>query len=224
MLLEIPDLLSNRKLSEIRDLINSATFIDGKLSAGMFAQRVKHNEELPADAAQIQRLNILVMNTLVQHPQFQNAALPHRVASPFYARYSKGQSYGDHIDDPVMGPMGQRYRSDVSCTIFLSEPDEYEGGELVVRTSFGDQRVKLAAGHAILYPSSSLHHVNEVTSGERLVAVTWIQSLVRDASKRELLYELNLAREKMMREKPDAEETKQVDHSYVNLIRMWSKL
>lgn len=224
MLLEIPDLLSSKKLSEIRELINSATFIDGKLSAGMFAQRVKHNEELPADARQIQRLNNLVMNTLVQHPQFQNAALPHRVASPFYARYGKGQSYGDHIDDPVMGPVGQRYRSDLSCTIFLSEPDEYNGGELVIRTSFGEQQVKLAAGHAILYPSSSIHHVNEVNDGERLVAVTWIQSLIRDASRRELLYELNMAREKMMREKPDAEETKQVDHSYVNLIRMWSEV
>jgi len=224
MLLEIPDLLSSKKLSEIRELISSATFIDGKLSAGMFAQRVKHNEELPADAGQIQRLNNLVMNTLVQHPQFQNAALPHRVASPFYARYVKGQSYGDHIDDPVMGPVGQRYRSDVSCTIFLSGPEEYEGGELTIRTPFGDQSVKLKAGHAIVYPSSSLHHVNEVISGERLVAVTWIQSLIRDAAKRELLYELNLAREKMMREKPDAEETKQVDHTYVNLVRMWSEV
>ena len=224
MLLEITDLISTKKLSEVRELLDSARFIDGKLSAGMFAQRVKHNEELPSDAAQIQRLNNLIMNTLVQHPQFQSAVLPHRVASPFYARYGKGQSYGDHIDDPVMGPMGQRYRSDVSCTVFLSEPEEYQGGELVIRTPFGEQTVKLKAGHAVLYPSSSLHHVNEVTSGERIVAVTWIQSLVRDAGKRELLYELSLAREKLMLERPDAEETKQVDHSYVNLIRMWSEL
>lgn len=224
MLLEIPALLSNKKLTEIRELIASAKFVDGKLSAGMFAQRVKHNEELPTDATQIQRLNNLVMNSLVQHPQFQNAALPHRVASPFYARYGKGQSYGDHIDDPVMGSPGQRYRSDVSCTIFLSEPEEYEGGELVIRTLFGEQAVKLKAGHVVIYPSSSLHHVNEVTAGERIVAVTWIQSLIRDPAKRELLYELNQAREKLMQDRPDADETKQVDHSYVNLIRRWSDL
>ncbi len=224
MLLEIPHLLSKKKLTEVQQLLRDARFVDGKLSAGMYAQRVKHNEELPADAAQLQHLNNLVMNTLVQHPEFQSAVLPHRVASPFYARYGKGQSYGDHIDDPVMGPMGQRYRSDVSCTIFLSDPSDYGGGELVIRTPFGDQSVKLAAGHAIIYPSSSLHHVNAVTDGERLVAVTWIQSLVRDAARRELLYELNLAREKLMRDNPDAPETKQVDHTYVNLVRMWSEV
>lgn len=224
MLLEIPHLLSPKKLAEVQQLLRDASFVDGKLSAGMYAQRVKHNDELPADAVQIQHLNNLVMNTLVQHPQFQSAVLPHRVASPFYARYGKGQSYGDHIDDPVMGPMGQRYRSDVSCTIFLCDPADYEGGELVIRTSFGDQSVKLAAGHAVIYPSSSLHHVNAVTAGERLVAVTWIQSLVRDAARRELLYELNLAREHLMRERPDALETQQVDHSYVNLVRMWSEV
>jgi PKHD-type hydroxylase len=224
MLLEIPHLLSKKKLAEVQQLLRDASFVDGKLSAGMYAQRVKHNEELPADAAQIQHLNNLVMNTLVQHPQFQSAVLPHRVASPFYARYVKGQSYGDHIDDPVMGPMGQRYRSDVSCTIFLSDPSDYGGGELVIRTTFGDQSVKLEAGHAVIYPSSSLHHVNAVTDGERLVAVTWIQSLVRDATRRELLYELNLAREKLMRDNPDAPETRQVDHTYVNLVRMWSEV
>jgi PKHD-type hydroxylase len=224
MLLEIPHLLSKKKLTEVQKLLHDARFVDGKLSAGMYAQRVKHNEELPADAAQLQHLNNLVMNTLVQHPEFQSAVLPHRVASPFYARYGKGQSYGDHIDDPIMGPMGQRYRSDVSCTIFLSEPSDYGGGELVIRTTFGDQSVKLAAGHAVIYPSSSLHHVNAVMDGERLVAVTWIQSLVRDAARRELLYELNLAREKLMRDNPDAAETKQVDHTYVNLVRMWSEV
>jgi len=224
MLLEIPNLLSSKKLHEIRQLIDQAEFVDGKLSAGSAARRVKHNAELPGNAAAIVRLNELVMNTLVQHPQFQMAALPHRVASPFYARYGKGQSYGNHIDDPVMGPPGQRYRSDVSCTIFLNEPEDYQGGELIIRTSFGEQPIKLSAGHAVLYPSSSLHRVQEVSDGQRLVAVTWIQSLIRDAAKRELLYELNQAREKLLQDKPDAMETRQIDHSYVNLVRMWSEL
>ncbi len=132
-------------------------------------------------------------------------------------------AYGDHVDDPVMGP-GPRYRSDIAITVFLSDPESYDGGELVIRTSFGDRAVKLAAGEAIMYPASSQHHVAEVTRGERLVAVTWVQSLVRDPVKRELLYELNLAREKLLRELPDAEETARVNTAYVNLVRMWADL
>ena len=224
MLIEIPALLSKKKLTEIQDILAQADFIDGKLSAGMAAQRVKNNSELSSDARVMERLNALVMGTLVQHPIFQTAALPHRVAAPFYARYQQGQTYGEHIDDPVMGPPGQRYRSDISCTVFLNAPSDYAGGELQIKTQYGPQTVKLDAGSAILYPSYSLHQVNPVTSGTRLVAVTWIQSMIRQAERRELLYELSQAREKLLREQPDAEVTHQVDHSYVNLIRMWSEI
>lgn len=224
MLIEIPALLSKKKLSEIQDILSKAEFIDGKLSAGQYAQRVKNNAELPQNAQQLNRLNTLVMNTLVQHPLFQNAALPHRIASPFYAKYEKGQTYGDHIDDPVMGPTGQRYRSDISCTVFLNSPEDYEGGELKIKTQYGSQMIKLSAGCAVLYPSYSLHQVTPVLSGTRLVAVTWIQSMIRQAERRELLFELNQARETLMREQPDSKITHQVDHSYVNLIRMWSEL
>ena len=224
MLIEIPALLSKKKLAEIQDILTHADFVDGKLSAGQAAQRVKNNAELPQDSEQLNRLNTLVMNTLVQHPLFQNAALPHRIASPFYAKYEQGQTYGEHIDDPVMGPAGQRYRSDISCTVFLNAPGDYEGGELTIKTQYGSQSIKLEAGCAILYPSSSLHQVAPVTSGTRLVAVTWIQSMIRQAERRELLYELNQARENLMREQPDSDITHQVDHSYVNLIRIWSEL
>ncbi len=224
MLIEIPALLSKKKLAEIQDILSQADFVDGKLSAGQAAQRVKNNTELPQDAQQLNRLNTLVMNTLVQHPLFQNAALPHRIASPFYAKYGKGQTYGEHIDDPVMGPAGQRYRSDISCTVFLNSPGDYQGGELSIKTQFGAQEIKLKAGCAILYPSTSLHQVNPVTSGTRLVAVTWIQSMIRQAERRELLFELNQARETLMREQPDNATTHQVDHSYVNLVRMWSEV
>ena len=123
-----------------------------------------------------------------------------------------------------MGPAGGRYRSDVSCTVYLNGPDGYDGGELVINTTFGTREVKLPAGDAVLYPSSSLHHVAPVTRGERLVAVTWIQSMVRDAARRELLHELNQAREKLLVERPQAEETAQVDHAYVNLVRMWAEV
>jgi PKHD-type hydroxylase len=222
MLLQIPRVLTQDKLTVIRAILAKAHFVDGKLSAGMAAERVKNNEEVASDAKEIQQLNNLVMGSLVQHPQYQSATLPIKIASPFYARYRPGMTYGDHVDDPVMGPPQGRYRSDVSTTVFLNEPEDYEGGELVIHTSFGDQRIKLPAGHAVVYPSSSLHHVAEVTGGERLVAVTWAQSMVRDAAKRELLYELNLARENLLAQRPEEQDTKRVDVAYVNLIRMWA--
>ena len=224
MLITIPDLLDQQRLDFINQTLDKAKFIDGTLSAGMAAKRVKNNEELAADDQQMQQLNNLVMGSLVQHDEFKAAAIPFRVAAPYYARYSKGMTYGDHVDDPIMGGAGQQYRSDVSTTVFLNEPGEYEGGELVITTSFGEQKIKLSAGSAVVYPSSSLHHVAEVTKGTRLVAVTWSQSMVRDPAKRELLYQLNQARESLLKQRPDDTETKQVDISYVNLFRMWSEL
>ena len=224
MLITIPNILDKERLGFINQVLNNANFVDGTLSAGMAAKRVKNNEELATNDQQMQQLNNLVMGSLVQHDEFKAAAIPLRVAAPYYARYSKGMTYGDHVDDPIMGNAGQQYRSDVSTTVFLNEPSEYEGGELVITTSFGEQRVKLAAGSAVVYPSSSLHHVAEVTRGTRLVAVTWSQSMIRDPAKRELLYQLNQARESLLKQRPDETETKQIDISYVNLFRMWSEL
>jgi len=224
MLVVIPKVLSSRQLQQVRSLLEGGHFVDGRLSAGTAAKRVKHNEELHAKASHMEQLNSLVMAPLVQNATFQAATMPYRVAAPYYARYTQGMSYGDHVDDPVMGPPGGQYRSDVSTTIFLNGPDEYQGGELVVRTAFGQQRVKLAAGDAVVYPSSSLHHISEVTSGQRLVAVTWTQSMLRDPQQRELLFQLYQAREKLLKNQPDAEETIQIDHVYVNLVRMWSEL
>jgi PKHD-type hydroxylase len=132
-------------------------------------------------------------------------------------------SYGEHVDDPVMGE-GALYRSDVSVTIFLNDPAEYDGGELIITTAFGEQPVKLAAGDAVLYPSSSVHRVAEITRGERLVAVSWIQSMVRNPEQRALLHELNQARETLLSEQPDSEETRRVNQSYINLVRMWSEV
>jgi len=224
MLITIPNILDKERLNFINQTLKSAKFIDGTLSAGMAAKRVKNNEELAADDQQMQQLNNIVMGSLVQHDEFKAAAIPFRVAAPYYARYSKGMTYGDHVDDPIMGTAGQQYRSDVSTTVFLNEPSAYEGGELVITTSFGEQKIKLAAGSAVVYPSSSLHHVAEVTEGTRLVAVTWSQSMIRDPAKRELLYQLNQARESLLKQRPDDAETKQIDISYVNLFRMWSEL
>jgi PKHD-type hydroxylase len=223
MLIRISHLLSQRQIKRAQELLSSVQFIDGKLSAGIAAKRIKNNQEVATDQAQLNELNDIVMGNLVRHPIYKNAALPHRVAAPFYARYTPGMFYGDHVDDPVMG-VGERYRSDVSITVFLNAPKDYGGGELVIRTSFGKQVIKHDAGDAVMYPSSSRHHVNEVSWGMRLVAVTWLQSLVRDPDKREILYELSLAREKLIRNAPDAEETAHIDTAYVNLVRMWAEV
>ncbi|MBI3779112.1 MAG: Fe2+-dependent dioxygenase [Gammaproteobacteria bacterium] len=224
MLLRIPSVLDRNQLDTVRQLLADAVFVDGKLSAGVAAKRVKNNEELDKRAQQMEILNNIVMGSLVQHPVYRGGALPLHVASPFYARYTPGMSYGDHLDDPIMGTDGVLYRSDVSITVFLNDPESYDGGELVIRGSFGANSFKLPAGDAVMYPSSSLHHVSEVTRGERLVAVTWVQSLVRDPAQRELLYQLNAAREKLLKTAPDAEETAQVNTAYMNLIRMWSDI
>jgi len=224
MLLRIPEVLKPDELRLARAWLAEAPFVDGKHSAGAAARRVKRNEERDRSTGDVDRLDRLVMGALTRHPAYRNGALPLHAASPLYARYRPGMTYGEHLDDPVMGTGGVLYRSDVAITVFISAPEEYEGGELVVRTAAGEHAVKESAGSAVLYPASTLHRVNPVTRGERLVAVTWVQSLVRDPARRELLYGLNLAREKLLQNAPEAEETAQVNASYLNLIRMWSDL
>lgn len=224
MLITIKNVLDQDKLENIQEMLSKTNFVDGKKSAGKLAEQVKHNEEMQANRQQSDYLDHLIMSTLASNATFRDAALPHQVAQPVIARYTKGMSYGEHIDDPVMGGAGTHFRTDVAVTMFLNEPSQYEGGELVIKTTFGEQRVKLDAGDAVIYPASSIHRVNEVKSGERLVAVTWIQSMVRDPAKRELLYELSLARNALIDESPESETAKQVDHSYVNLVRMWSEI
>lgn len=221
MLIRIPVVLDRSELEIVRHLLHKAPFVDGKLSAGQAARRIKNNQEVDRSARELEQLNNLIMGKLVQHPVYRSAALPVRVAAPYYARYNAGMHYGDHVDDPIMGANGQIYRSDLSITIFLSEPSDYAGGELMINTSFGEQAIKYAAGDAVLYSAATRHRVAEVTRGERLVAVTWVQSLVRDPSQRELLHELNGVRERLLASAPESEDAQQVNKTYVNLVRMW---
>ncbi|MCB1723508.1 MAG: Fe2+-dependent dioxygenase [Gammaproteobacteria bacterium] len=223
MLLQIPDLLNSAQLNKLHELLAGARFVDGRLTAGMAASKVKDNQELAPEPELLQRLYRIVMASVGHNARFRSAALPVKVADFIFARYQPGMRYGDHVDDPIMG-QGPRFRTDVSMTIFLNDPDSYDGGELVIRTPFGEQQVKLPAGHAVVYPSASVHRVAEVTRGERLVALTWIQSFVRDAARRELLFELDQAREHLLRSEPDSDVTKNIDRSYVNLLRMWAEV
>ena len=224
MLLAIPRVLEPDELALARSWLADARFVDGRLSAGSAARRVKSNQEIELAAPVREQLDRLVMGNLARHPAYRGGALPLHAASPLYARYRPGMSYGDHLDDPVMGADGVMYRSDVAVTVFLSAPDEYDGGELVIRMPSGEQVVKFPAGDAVLYPAGTVHHVAPVVRGERLVAVTWVQSMVRDAARRELLYGLNAARETLLQAAPEAAETAQVNAAYLNLFRMWADL
>ncbi|MCG6936781.1 MAG: Fe2+-dependent dioxygenase [Gammaproteobacteria bacterium] len=224
MLVTIPEVLNKEEISLIQDLMATANFREGTASAGSEARRVKNNHEMFISEIETQRLNNLVMGSLVRNPTYIAAAFAKRIATPFYAKYTTGMYYGNHIDDPVMGPPSQRYRTDISITIFLNEPEAYDGGELIISTTYGEQKVKLAAGHAVLYPSSSTHRVAEVTRGERMVAVTWLQSTIRDPAKREILYNLSQARETLIQTAPESKELELLSNSYVNLLRMWSDI
>jgi len=224
VLIEIPNALDASKLSNIKDILGKVEFIDGKHSAGQAASRVKNNEEMKQGTQQAEFLDHLVMSSLAENADFRSSALPYRVAQPVFARYTPGMHYGDHVDDPIMGSGPEKFRTDVSITVFLNNPDDYEGGELIINTSYGEKAVKLPAGSAVLYPSASVHRVTEITRGERLAAIIWLQSMVRDPNQRELLYQLDQARNHLLVSDPDALETKQVDRSYVNLLRMWSDI
>ena len=162
------------------------------------------------------------MSSLGHNERFRSAALPNQMADFILSRYTRGMYYGDHVDEPIMGMGGPKFRTDLAMTLFLSDPNSYVGGELLIQTAYGENRVKLAAGSAILYPAGSLHRVDEVTSGERLVALTWMQSFVRDAARREILFELDQVRSHLMITESQQAITKLADRSYVNLLRMWS--
>ena len=224
MLVTIPEVLNKEDIRVIQELMDTATFREGSATAGSEAKRVKNNHEMFISEIETQRLNNLVMGKLVQNRHYIAAAFAARIAAPIYAKYTAGMYYGNHVDDPVMGPPNQRYRSDISITIFLNEPEAYEGGELIIQTAFGEQKIKLAAGDVVLYPSSSTHRVAEVTQGERIVAVTWLQSTIRDPAKREILYNLAQARETLIETSPATKELELLSNSYVNLLRMWTDI
>lgn len=234
MLLVIENVLDENQLKVVSRLLEDAEYEDGKLSAGKEAAKVKHNLELSQETRTGEvlhhQLNQMVMPSLTKHPEYQNSVYPIKVATPFYVRYDIGMQYGFHVDDPIMGKasanLQERYRSDVSTTVFLN--DDYQGGELIIKTATGEQSIKGKAGDVVIYSSNSLHKVNEITSGVRLVAVTWAQSMIKDSTKREILYELSQARDCLL-EKDDLSDAEnvarsQVSNVYANLLRRWSEL
>jgi len=225
MLLHIPEVLSKEQVAGMRRAMAAVEWTDGRQTVGPQGAKVKRNLQLP-DASPLRReLGDLVVAALARHPLYHAAALPLRTLSPRFNRYEGGGEYGFHIDGAVMatGDRDVQVRSDISCTLFLSEPEEYEGGELIVSDTYGEHEVKLPAGDAIVYPSSSLHKVTPVTRGARIASFFWVQSLVRDDSARRMLLELDTAIRNLSASSADQASILQLTGVYHNLLRRWAE-
>lgn len=219
----IPDVLTAEEIKKVRDDAATLPFVPGVETAGGRARRVKNNEQVSQKADERRALHEVILAALARNRDFQRAAIPKRVRPPLISRYRPGMAYGKHVDNALMGPKSARERSDVSVTVFISDIDEYDGGELVIHSPFGVQEVKLPSGSVVTYPSSTLHEVTEVTRGERLVAVTWVQSYVRDDHKREILSNLAEIKDKLNSLDENGRETDLAHHTYANLLRMWAE-
>ncbi|MCX7514688.1 Fe2+-dependent dioxygenase [Frateuria sp. STR12] len=224
MLLHIPGVLDGGQVARLRDALQAAEWTDGRETVGAQGGRVKRNLQLPDASPLRAELGREVLAALAHHPLWHAAVLPHRILPPRFNRYEGGGHYGFHVDGAVMAlPDGNQLRSDVSCTLFLSEPDDYDGGELIVSDLYGEHEVKLPAGDAIVYPSSSLHRVQPVTRGARVAAFLWAQSLVRDDGQRQLLLELDSSIQRLTQSGADADALLHLSGVYHNLLRRWSE-
>lgn len=222
MIISIPDLLSAAVLAEVRQIVTDANYQDGKLTAGHIARGVKQNLQIAAGDASITRAQELVSTALLQSDGVRLHAMPKRILPVTFNRYDIGMSYGNHVDNALMAAPGGVLRGDISITVFLSEPTDYEGGELVINSDVGAQKIKLAAGAALLYPSTTMHRVEAVTRGCRLAAITWVQSLVRDATQRQMLAELSGLVRWAHDKAPDTGEAMALGKIRANLVRLWA--
>ncbi|MFO1250533.1 MAG: Fe2+-dependent dioxygenase [Inhella sp.] len=223
MLLRLPEVLSADQVRHARELLAQGPWEDGARTAGRQAVQAKQNEQLAFACPEAQALRELLLGALERHPLFLSAALPKKIVPPQFNRYTGSLNhYGDHVDNAIRMLGGQRVRGDLSCTVFLAEPHEYEGGELVVRHAFGEERVKLAAGEALLYPASSVHRVEPVTAGARLASFFWVESLVRGEEQRRILFDLDMALMRLREQHGESDETVALMGTYHNLLRLWA--
>ena len=226
MLLRIPALLTPKDVEQCRATLAQIDWQDGKATAGHLAMKVKDNQQLPLDSQAGLQMGNLILDRLGHNPLFLAAALPAKVLPPRFNRYAAGGTYGNHIDNALFNIPGSaiRVRSDVSTTVFFSDPEEYDGGELVIEDLYGEQTVKLAAGDAIVYPGDSMHRVNPVTRGVRLASFFWTQSLVRSDAQRHLLFDLDQSIQMLERDHPSHPRIAALSGTYHNLLRMWSEV
>jgi PKHD-type hydroxylase len=226
MLIQVPDVLSADQVAHARRLLESADWVDGRVTAGSQSAKVKANEQLPESHPVARELGEMIVTALQGNGLFVSAALPLRVFPPLFNRYQGGHSFGSHVDNAIRQITGTplRIRTDLSATLFLAQPDEYEGGELMVEDTYGVHSVKLAAGHLILYPATSLHHVRPVTRGARVASFFWIQSMVRDDGTRSLLFDLDMAIQRLGADVPEHPSVVQLTSVYHNLLRRWADM
>lgn len=224
MLLHIPDVLTQAEVQRCRSVLDAAEWVDGGATAGFQSARVKNNAQLAEGSAAARELGEMVLAGLNKSPLFASAALPARIFPPLFNRYAGGQAFGNHVDNAIRQVRGGglRLRTDISATLFLSSPEEYDGGELVVDDTYGPHSAKLAAGHLVLYPATSLHRVMPVTRGVRLASFFWIQSLVRDDAQRTLLFDMDLAIIRLRERVGDDPSVVALTGIYHNLLRRWA--
>ncbi|HEX4287106.1 MAG TPA: Fe2+-dependent dioxygenase [Terracidiphilus sp.] len=226
MLITIPDVLKAEEVAQVRSILAAAEWVDGKVTAGYQAQGVKENLQLPEGHPAAVKVGEMVLAALARSPLFMSAALPLKVFPPMFNRYTGGGHFGTHVDTAIraMASTGQRIRTDVSATLFLTPPDQYDGGELLVEDTYGVHSVKLPAGHMVLYPATSLHRVTPVTRGARVSSFFWIQSMIRLDGDRTLLYDLDTAIQKLAAESPGNAIGVQLTGVYHNLLRRWAEM
>ncbi len=226
MLLTIPEVLSPDQTAQARLKLVQAEWVDGRVTAGYQSARAKNNMQVPETHPVAREIGTLILDALGKNPFFHSAALPRHVYPPIFNRYEGGQAFGTHVDGALRQIPGtpHRVRTDISATLFITGPDEYEGGELCVEDTYGVHAVKLPAGHMVLYPGTSLHHVNPVTRGMRMAAFFWIQSVVRDDGRRTLLFDLDLAIQRLNKDHPEHPSGVQLVGVYNNLLRQWAEV
>ena len=224
MLLQIPDVFTPEQVVHARRLLSQADWVDGRVTAGHQSARSKDNLQLPEDHPVARQVGEMILASLQRNPLFISAALPLRVFPPLFNCYESGQSFGNHVDNAIrqVRGTGLSVRTDLSATLFLADPEEYDGGELIVEDTYGVHSVKLPAGHMVLYPASSLHNVTPVTRGTRLASFFWLQSMVRDDGERTLLFDLDTAIQRLTLDLPDHPSAVQLTAVYHNLLRRWA--
>lgn len=224
MLIQIPNIFSLEQAGTIRQRLDAAEWVDGDVTAGHQSRKAKDNMQIAENDPVAIEIGDLIIRALERNPLFVSAALPLKVFPPLFNRYTRGQNFGTHVDNAIRQVTGteHRLRTDLSATLFFSEPDEYDGGELVIEDNYGVQRIKLNAGSLILYPASSLHHVTAITRGTRMASFFWIQSMVRDDGQRTLLFDLDSSIQRVSQAVPDDPSVVQLTGVYHNLLRRWA--
>lgn len=225
MLLQIPDVLTAEQLQRCRELAAQAQWIDGRVTAGYQGARVKNNSQLPEDSPIAREIGDCVLAALERNALFISATLPAKVYPPLINRYAPGEYFGTHVDNAVrlLPGRAEKIRTDVSGTLFLADPEAYDGGELLIEDTYGTHAVKLPAGHLVVYPSTSLHRVNSVLRGERIGVFFWLQSMVRDDAQRALLFDIDTSIQRLQQTNGDEQAITRLTGSYHNLLRMWAE-